>query len=116
METNTKNRPDVIRAKIASGIKDDATNAISDLVNNIIDLAYQLKASDIHIDPQADFVRVRLRTDGVLQDEPSLPKEVHTKLVSRLKILATLPIDGYQTPRDGRFKVELETGSVDVRI
>src|SRR5258708_63031 len=94
-----------------------ANLSIITLINHIIENAYQLRASDIHIDPATETVRVRLRIDGVLQEAHVLPKTIHAEVVSRIKILAGMRTDEHQAAQDGRFHVALpSTGGIDVRV
>jgi type II secretory ATPase GspE/PulE/Tfp pilus assembly ATPase PilB-like protein len=72
-------------------------------------------ASDIHIEPQQDRVRIRFRMDGVLHDMLSLPLTVHAPLVSRIKILAEMDIAERRRPQDGQFSVETHGRDVDIR-
>ena len=66
---------------------------IVEIVRKILEHAIRLRASDIHIEPQADITRVRYRIDGILEEKLSLDKEFHAALVSRIKILAGMKID-----------------------
>ena len=77
---------DTIEQELAKG----GNLSIINLVNFLIEGAYKLGASDIHIDPQADSLRIRLRIDGVLQDETPFPKIISPEVISRIKILAGL--------------------------
>jgi len=76
---------------------------VVDLVNLLIEYAYELGASDIHLEPLIDRVAVRFRVDGVLHEVVSYPKTMHDKVVFRLKILAKLRTDEHETAQDGRF-------------
>lgn len=71
----------------------------------LIEFAIKSGASDIHIEPREEYVQVRYRIDGVLQEADRLPKKVQSALTSRLKILANLKIDERRIPQDGRFKI-----------
>lgn len=74
-------------------------------------------ASDIHIDPTPDSIKIRFRVDGIMHHEFTLPKIVQTILVTRMKILCGLRTDEHQTPQDGRFKSLIkEIGTVDIRV
>jgi len=73
------------------------------------------QASDIHIEPQEDRLRVRYRIDGVLHDTMSLPLSAHTPLISRLKILANMNIADHR-PQDGQFSVKIRNRKVDIRV
>jgi type IV pilus assembly protein PilB len=86
------------------------------LVDALVECAYSSRASDIHLDPRADGVAIRLRIDGVLQDVDVIPSTLHNEVISRLKILCGLRTDEHQAAQDGRFKLSLSDGaSVDVR-
>lgn len=76
---------------------------VVDLVNLLLEYAYELGASDIHLEPLIDRVAVRFRVDGVLHEVVSYPKSMHDKVVFRLKILAKLRTDEHETAQDGRF-------------
>ncbi len=116
MEKNQTEFKPISRKKLETEIKKGAGASIVDLVNYLIELAHNLKASDIHIDPQANTLRVRLRIDGVLQDEMPLPKYIQSEVISRIKILASLRTDEHQVAQDGRFRAVLEQGPIDVRV
>ena len=86
------------------------------LANWLLTRAVELRASDIHIEPQDKSVSVRVRVDGLLQDLERLPKWTQGALISRIKILATLDIAEKRLPQDGRFRVEIEGRRIDLRI
>jgi type IV pilus assembly protein PilB len=86
------------------------------LVNSIIFQAVQEGASDVHISPQKEFVRVRIRVDGKLHEVPSPPKRCFLPLVSRLKILAGMDIAVSRKPQDGRFNVRMKNRDINVRV
>ena len=86
------------------------------LCNLILRDAITLRASDIHIEPGLDELRVRLRVDGVLQDLLRMPRWMHTALVSRIKILAKLDIAKQRVPQDGRIKVRSHDELMDMRV
>ena len=85
-------------------------------LNLLVDEAVKARASDIHIEPQEDRVRVRYRIDGTLQDTMSLPVGVHRALISRIKILAELNIADHFRPQDGQFSTESKGRPIDVRV
>ena len=85
-------------------------------LNLIIDEAVKARASDIHIEPEEDRVRVRYRIDGTLQDTMSLPINVHRALISRIKILAELNIADHFRPQDGQFSTESKGREIDIRV
>jgi type IV pilus assembly protein PilB len=85
------------------------------LVNSIISQAVQEGASDVHISPQKDYVRVRFRVDGSLYEVPSPPKRWFLSLVSRLKILAGMDISISRKAQDGRFNVRMKNRDINIR-
>jgi len=89
---------------------------IAKIVSTILEYAVTSRASDVHIEPQEDRVRVRYRIDGILYDRLSLPKSVQEAVISRIKILSEMKIDEHRTPQDGRFNFNVEDKEVDLRI
>lgn len=89
---------------------------IAKIVSTILEYAVASRASDVHIEPLEDRVRVRYRIDGILYDKLSLPKNVQEPLISRIKILAEMKIDEHRTPQDGRFNFKTADQEVDLRI
>jgi type IV pilus assembly protein PilB len=86
------------------------------IVSSTLKEAVSSGASDIHIEPQRDRVRIRLRLDGVLQEAATVPLDLHQPIVSRVKILANLKIDETRTPQDGRFRTILFGRDIDYRV
>lgn len=74
------------------------------------------KASDIHIEPQRNRLRIRFRIDGVLQETSSMPLELHQPIISRIKVLSNLKIDETRMPQDGRFRTILFGRDIDYRV
>lgn len=91
------------------------TNIVS-LVNAFMEYAYDNRASDIHIEPQKNRVIVRFRIDGIMHEVTNYEKDLHDKIISRLKIMSRLRTDEHGAPQDGRFLFESGTISFDVRI
>jgi type IV pilus assembly protein PilB len=89
---------------------------ISKIVDVIIRHAIEARASDIHVEPSEEDLRVRYRIDGVLHSSLILPKSVHASIISRIKILSNLKIDEQRLPQDGRFHVNLGNKPVDFRV
>ncbi len=104
-------------AEVAADVdREDDIPAVR-LVNFVVAEAQKLRASDIHIDPQNDFVRVRYRIDGALKDFHRFPRRKHEEIISRIKIIAKLRTDEHQIPQDGRFRMILpDQNLVDVRV
>ncbi len=86
------------------------------LVNRLMVQAYRDRASDIHVEPYQTDVKVRYRIDGILHDVLTLPKRIHSPIVSRIKIMASLNIAEKRLPQDGRIGIKLGDHSVDLRI
>jgi len=86
------------------------------LVNLIIDTAYHMRASDIHIEPMADRVRIRYRVDGVCLEKDNIPKNMQNPLVARFKILSGMDIAEKRLPQDGRIKREIAGTDIDFRV
>lgn len=82
----------------------------------IIDEAVKCRASDIHLQPQEDKLRVRYRIDGTLHDMMSLPISTAVPLISRVKVLADMNIADRHRPQDGQFSVEAKNRQIDVRV
>ena len=89
---------------------------IAKIVSTILEYALSSRASDVHIEPQEDRIRVRYRIDGILYDRLSLPKTVQESVISRIKILSDMKIDEHRTPQDGRFNFKAQEKEVDLRI
>lgn len=89
---------------------------VSRIVDVIIKHAITARASDIHIEPQENDLRIRYRIDGILHSSLVIPKPVHPAIVSRIKILSNLKIDEQRLPQDGRFHMDIESHSVDFRV
>lgn len=85
-------------------------------VNTILEYAAKAKASDIHIEPWENALKVRFRIDGILQETMSLPVHIQSALISRIKILSELKIDEHRVPQDGRFDVKIDDHDIDVRV
>jgi type IV pilus assembly protein PilB len=86
------------------------------IVDTLLEYAVFEKASDIHIEPTETDVVVRYRIDGVLRDVMTLPKNVQTGLVARIKILSNLKLDEHRLPQDGRFKIKNNEYEVSFRV
>lgn len=89
---------------------------IAKIVATILEYAVNSRASDVHIEPMEDRVRVRYRIDGILYDRLSLPKTVQEAVISRIKVLSEMKIDEHRSPQDGRFNFKSGNNEVDLRI
>lgn len=82
----------------------------------ILEYATKSRASDIHIEPREGFIQVRYRIDGILQDTMTLPRQILSAIVTRIKILANLRIDEHRIPQDGRIKVKIGARIISIRV
>ncbi|HSX05764.1 MAG TPA: GspE/PulE family protein [Candidatus Saccharimonadales bacterium] len=89
---------------------------ISKALNTILEYAAKNRASDIHIEPLKDSLKIRCRIDGILREIMQLPKSTEPPLVSRIKILSNLKIDEHRVPQDGEFTVKVSGRDIDLRI
>lgn len=94
----------------------DEDSPVVRLVNQMILNGIQLKASDIHFDPQETKLNIRCRVDGVLRTERTLPKHMQNALTARIKIMANLNITETRLPQDGRIKINIDYHHVDIRV
>lgn len=86
------------------------------LCNRILDEAVRMRASDIHVEPFEDRVRLRYRIDGVCMERDKLPKRMQNALTSRLKLMASMNIAEKRVPQDGRIKLPVEEQTIDFRV
>lgn len=86
------------------------------LVNMMVMEAVRAGASDIHIEPEEDSLKIRFRIDGILHEKDSPPKHFHSTIISRIKILADLDIAERRKPQDGRFQMKMGNQQIDIRV
>ncbi len=90
---------------------------IPQLVLNMISYALELRASDIHVEPEQNTIRIRYRVDGVLRQIVEYPHNIHPAVVSRVKIMSNMKIDEQRIPQDGRCEVTTKDGrEMDLRV
>jgi len=89
---------------------------VTKIVATVLHYATEGNASDIHIEPLADKVRVRFRVDGILTTSLILPLKVHQAVVARIKILSNMRLDERRKPQDGRFSATINQRKVDFRV
>jgi len=92
-----------------------ARTPIAETIDLLIAQAVKDRASDVHIEPQEDRLRIRYRIDGILHDMFSFPLSIHSPLVSRVKILSEMDISEQRRPQDGQFSIKLGGNEVDIR-
>jgi type II secretory ATPase GspE/PulE/Tfp pilus assembly ATPase PilB-like protein len=93
-----------------------ANNRVVRLVQSLIEEATRTGASDIHVEPERDLLRVRCRVDGILREQAVYPQSLLAPVVSRLKVLAKLDIAETRRPQDGHFGMKVDQKSLDVRV
>lgn len=86
------------------------------VVNEIIDSAFRLNASDIHIEPRKTDIKIRMRIDGNLIEYMKLNQGAHQSLVTRIKILGNMDIAEKRLPQDGRFSITYRNQEIDIRV
>jgi len=117
LETELKGEKVEVRLKTAAEFERLAEEApITKIVAVILRHAVEGKASDVHIEPTRDRLRVRFRLLGILHSSIFLPLKTHPAVVARIKILANLKIDETRIPQDGRFTTIIDGNSIDFRV
>ncbi|MCW8947818.1 MAG: ATPase, T2SS/T4P/T4SS family [Sedimenticola sp.] len=86
------------------------------LLQTLFEDALQVKASDIHIEPDDEVLRIRQRIDGVLHEQVMNERRIAPALVQRLKLLSSLDISEKRLPQDGRFQIKVKNHAIDVRL
>jgi type IV pilus assembly protein PilB len=89
---------------------------IAKIVDVLIDAAYQDKASDIHIEPEEKNSLFRFRIDGVLHEVLRVPKVLHDRIITRIKVLSGLRTDEHMSAQDGKMRMALEEENLDIRV
>lgn len=103
---------------LKENINENLDSSTSILVKTILIGAINLRASDIHFEPEESKVRIRFRIDGDLQDVILIPKPVYTPLLSRIKLLSKMKLNIFKRPQDGRFTIVIaddERNDIEVR-
>lgn len=90
--------------------------SVTEMLEILLSAALSIKASDVHVEPEGNSVKIRFRLDGVLQDVAELPKIAHHQLVSRIKILSKLKLNVTAQPQDGSFSLSFGGTHVDIRV
>jgi type IV pilus assembly protein PilB len=100
--------------KATTSVYDDLP--IAKIVDVLIDAAYQDKASDIHIEPEENQSLIRFRIDGVLHEVLRVPKILHDRIMTRIKVLSGLRTDEHMSAQDGKMRMALEEENLDIRV
>ncbi len=116
-DLSREQQPQVQTVDLEDQLGDRIGNApVVRLVNSIITQAVKLGASDIHIEPMEKETRVRVRVDGVLQNQMTLTASSHATIVTRLKIMSNMNIAERRIPQDGRIEMQVDGKPIDLRI
>ena len=110
LKKEIKNIPD-LKKKVEQSPKEN----ISDIIQLLLGGSVYLGASDLHIEPEENQAKVRLRIDGVLQDVATTEKDLYEKLLSRTKLLSGIKLNVTDRPQDGRFSILMKDVSVEIR-
>ena len=102
--------------ELSNALSESEKAPIVQLVDIILAQALKRRASDIHIEPEIDCLRIRYRVDGSLHDVLRVPKINQNAILARLKIISNLDITENRVPQDGRFKVKTEGREIDFRV
>jgi type II secretory ATPase GspE/PulE/Tfp pilus assembly ATPase PilB-like protein len=94
----------------------ESQNVVIKMVTNLVRLAVLNNASDVHIEPDPDRVRIRFRIDGILREVESHPLSLLDPLASRIKVMADLNLAERRKPQDGRFQISTDNKQLDVRV
>ncbi len=95
---------------------EDATGVVPKIVNKIVTMGIDQKASDIHIEPRFDGYVVRFRCDGILKEVMRIPEQIRKSLVSRFKVMSRMNIAEHRRPQDGNFGIKYNNKKYDFRI
>jgi MSHA biogenesis protein MshE len=102
---------------LSSTFLDDSGDAtVGKLLQSVFEDAFQMRASDIHIEPDENLLRIRQRIDGVLQENILKENKIASAMVLRLKLMAGLDISEKRLPQDGRFNLQIKGHNIDVRM
>lgn len=116
---------DIVVVQYGSDVGDDAADRLKEMasgakvvaeVNRIIRGAFKERASDIHIEPFENTVKVRNRVDGLLEERMILAKQMHLPIVTRIKIMAGMDIAERRVPQDGRVRLKVYGSLCDMRV
>ncbi len=113
----TRDEEDTVKGTKANGeinIVEDAP--VTKIVATTLRYAIEGEASDIHIEPMREQLRIRFRVDGVLHTSLTLPIRVHDAVIARIKVLCNMKLDEKRKPQDGRFSARIENRKIDFRV
>lgn len=120
-ELNTEQTKSLKRARDErNGVSEEETIVedapVTKIVATVLNHAVEQNASDIHIEPTDDMLKIRFRVDGVMSTNLTLPMNVHPAIIARIKILSNMKIDEKRKPQDGRFSAHIGGRKIDLRV
>lgn len=115
-EESAAREGEIRRASIDSGVEVVEEAPIIKIVSSTLRSGVEQGASDIHIEPQRDRMRIRFRVDGELREVSSFPLKIHDAVLARIKVLTNLKIDENRVPQDGRFRDTIFGKDIDFRV
>lgn len=105
------------KARIEKALVGGDDLSIIALVHDLVSYGFFSRSSDIHINPEEEWIKIRLRIDGVMHSLFDFPKKIQSEIITRIKVLSGLRTDEHQAPQDGRFKIHIQNGKdIDVRV
>lgn len=108
---------DLLKKEIAIATRTETDSLpIAKIVDTLINTAYEDRTSDIHIEPQDSESLVRFRIDGVLQDVLRMPKQIHDRMITRIKVLSNLRTDEHMSAQDGKLRMQIPEEQLDIRV
>ena len=115
LEDKVHHRPAPREASEKSLKEDAESSEVVGMVDTMLELAVQERASDVHVEPHETCTQVRFRIDGKLRDRITLASDIHPRIMSRMKLMAGMNIAEKRTPQDGRLSLALPAGPIDFR-
>lgn len=107
---------EMLRQAIGEGAVVLEEAPIAKMLDLLVEYAYQDKASDMHIEPEEKNSLVRFRIDGILHDVLYLPKTLHDRIITRIKVLSRLRTDEHLSAQDGKMRLTIEEENLDIRV
>jgi len=100
----------------ATGPESFSGGPIVELIEQILTRAIEERATDVHVQPEENLLRIRLRIDGLLQSGPVVPRKLAAQVAARIKVMADLDVSESRLPQDGRIRFRLQNRTVDLRV
>lgn len=117
MKREARQSTDPVAVHITTTVDEDVASAPTvRLVNSVISRAVMERASDIHLEPHEEEMRVRMRIDGLMRNVLTVPKDLQSSVISRLKVMGGMDISERKVPQDGRANVQIKDTDVDLRM